>query len=754
MNQNIKKVLKAGLSQLGISVRDARDASEWLRSRGRAVRRGRGLLRGKGIVWSQKGYTELVPIEVPRPGRGEVAIDVHYSVVSPGTERALLRGLTNARISYPFRPGYSLSGHVVEAGPGVMHVRAGDKVACRGVPHQSLVTVDQSRVFRVPENVSLRDAAMIELGIISGWGVTRAEIPSGARVCVVGLGPIGALAQRIAAARGAGDISIIATSRLRQRIAESGGAVRFLVTPDDDDLIADLGVDRVIEASGEPAALFTAAQAAGQSARIVLLGSTRAETAPLPMTQITSKELELVGAHVITAEGHHRAEGQSFVDLLADGALQVADLLSGSVDPRDAGVFYRRFALAGIGAPVFDWENLSADERVSPGRLLALPEIPARGISYASRPHMRPTSGSDLDAPFDGAKGHLRLAIIGCGEIAVENAAAIAAAPNTTLAAVYDVNQRLADDLARRHGAHIEPTLESLLGREDVDAVVICVPHHLHAPIAIAALEAGKHVVVEKPMANDLRSAATMLAAAKRARRQLSVCFPMRYESHVAAARRLIEHGGIGELAGASLTFLVDKPASYWAGGYTGRAVSSWRLSRAQAGGGVLIMNVSHHLDLLQWLTGLDVEDVSASAVFSSGREVEDGIVVAGHLAGGGTLSLNAASTVAGLTREEIRFWGDCGHLELAPACKVFPLRGVDGFLPSRWQSFGELPKVNARAVFFSRFATAIHDNEPCDSSAESGLAVQALIEAIYKSAGEGVTFRPHALLEDVCRAH
>lgn len=736
MNNALKKHIKTSLARVGISGRDARDGAQWLKVRGESIRRGRGLLKGKAIVWTRKERVELVTIEVPLPGRNEVTVEVEYSVVSPGTERARLLGQRHAQVPYPHRPGYTVSGRVIHVGAGVKDLKVGDLVACRGVSHQSLVTLNQSSAMRIPANVSLQHAAMIELGIICGWGVTRANLQSDSTVCVIGMGPIGALTQRIAAARHGGKYVVVARSKAREGFAKRGKVSDFYVSSENDKEIQNLQADCVIEASGDPASLITAAIAARNGARIILLGSARSDAMALPVDEMFSKELELVGAHVATVGSRFREEGERFLRLLDEGSLDVSDFLTEDVDPNDAGAFYRRFAQSkNIGAPVFVWNGLAPAERVSPSSLFSLPAIPVRGLDFTGRPAERRPSGFGGGVTDNTAEGSMGFGMIGCGEIAVANASGIDEAPNTSISATFDTNRILSEDLANQFGVAAERDLDQLLGRSDVDAVVISVPHHLHAPIAIKALLAGKHVVVEKPMANNLESAVEMAECAQGADRQISVCFPMRYENYVVEARKLVKSGALGPLSGVSLSFLVDKAPSYWTGGYTGRAVSSWRQSKEQAGGGVLIMNLSHHLDLVRFITGDEIESLSANAVYKEGRQIEDAISISGRFLSGGTFSLNAGSSVAGTTHEEIRFWGDDGHLELSPNRKIFPLRGVEDLEPGRWQTLGKLAPNNPRAEYFSRFATAVHRGEPCDLSIGDGLAVQKMIEAAYKSA-------------------
>src|SRR5207249_2159301 len=96
-----------------------RELRWWLTARRQALARRSGLLRGWAVVWPESGHTDLVPVDVPVSGPGEVTVDVLCSVVSAGTERALYLGLPNARPGFPHRPGYSAAGAVVAVGRGV-----------------------------------------------------------------------------------------------------------------------------------------------------------------------------------------------------------------------------------------------------------------------------------------------------------------------------------------------------------------------------------------------------------------------------------------------------------------------------------------------------------------------------------------------------------------------------------------------------------------------------------------------------------
>ncbi|MGH2617720.1 MAG: Gfo/Idh/MocA family protein, partial [Thermomicrobiales bacterium] len=119
----------------------------------------------------------------------------------------------------------------------------------------------------------------------------------------------------------------------------------------------------------------------------------------------------------------------------------------------------------------------------------------------------------------------LRIGIIGCGEIAVRMAAAIAGSRHAQHVMVMDTRAALAQDLGEQYGVPWTDNVDVLLANPAVDAVYIAVPHHLHAPLTIRAAAAGKHVLVEKPIATTLADAEAMIAAARASGVWLSVNF-------------------------------------------------------------------------------------------------------------------------------------------------------------------------------------------------------------------------------------
>jgi predicted dehydrogenase/threonine dehydrogenase-like Zn-dependent dehydrogenase len=737
-----------------------RELSWWVKARADAARaRTVCMFRGSSLAVSYSGYVELVPVDVPGPGSGQVTVRSEASAVNVGTERAQYLKLPNASRIEGGQPVGSLAGVVVAVGSNVGAIKVGERVAVRGAPHASVVTVGVDNVSPIPDGVSFADASLVRHAIIAEHGLRMGALSSGTVFGMVGLGIIGALTLRLAVAAGGDPRAVVATSRSKESIARASGATSFLVAAHDGPAIDALGLPVVFEVTGDPQALDTAVRMAGHKGRIVLLGSSRGVTEAMPVNQIRAKGLTLVGAHVDTMQRQSEsvadsssgsAEGlaaESFLAMVAAGRVSVADLFTRYVDPREAGIVYREMvqdrSIVGIA---IDWTRLPDRDRVGRSSLLRMPSLRGRGVSYEERPVRRGRSSDIIGVPehldpFHDASGRLRIGMLGCGDISSHNAAAIAAAPNAELVACFDPLTELAREIADAYGAEQTASAEHLVHHPRVDAVFICVPHHLHEPMALQAIAAGKHVIVEKPLATDLRSALSIVGAADRAGVALSTCFPQRYDAAVLVGRHLIDQGALGEVGGSLVRVLMDKPPAYWFGGYSSRAHSTWRLSRAKAGGGVLIMNVCHYLDMIRHLAGVEVVGVSSQASTTEGDfDVEDAISVAMRYTNGAIGSVVASSTVRGTTSTEVQLWGREGHLVIEPRPRFFSLRRTGETRTSRWQHLDGLPSINGRAAYVTRLASAIDRGQTPDVSASDAVAVQALIEAAYRSSEVGQT--------------
>jgi predicted dehydrogenase len=215
--------------------------------------------------------------------------------------------------------------------------------------------------------------------------------------------------------------------------------------------------------------------------------------------------------------------------------------------------------------------------------------------------------------------------LIGCGDIAPTHAKALAEAKDASLVACTDLAEASAKSLGEEYDVPWTTQLDEMLARPEVELVTIATPAFTHDELAAKAARAGKHVLCEKPLAADLPDADRLVASCEAAGVALSTCFPVRYLGAAKWFKELLAAGAFGNVIEIRLRNLGEKKESYWTGGFSGRTVTDWRTSRAQSGGGVIITNLIHHIDLARGLTGLEVTRVFGEmGTFSTPVEVED----------------------------------------------------------------------------------------------------------------------------------
>ncbi len=340
-----------------------------------------------------------------------------------------------------------------------------------------------------------------------------------------------------------------------------------------------------------------------------------------------------------------------------------------------------------------------------------------------------------------------RYGMVGCGEIAVQTSKSILAADNAEVVACMDVNEALAADLAARHGARHTTRFEDILADDAVQAVIISTPHFLHQPQTIAAVRAGKHVLVEKPIACDLTQADAMIAAAEAAGAKLGVLYPIRFGFPAEKAREIVAAGAIGKVTAVHLHFTFEKADTYWTGGYTGRAKTDWRLSKARSGGGLTIMNMSHNLDALVHI--LDMRPLRIYAEYDTfrtpGAEVEDCMCFVMRLAGGAIVSLTASSIAPGNELDHDRIYGEAGQLHLLGRTLRVYLKQPWADLPAdEWVELAAPEGFReGRRRHVEDFAAAVGDDTDPPVAARQARRALEIVRGAYLSMQRGapVTF-------------
>jgi len=196
------------------------------------------------------------------------------------------------------------------------------------------------------------------------------------------------------------------------------------------------------------------------------------------------------------------------------------------------------------------------------------------------------------------AADKVRFGVIGTGGMGSGHCRMIPLIPETELAAICDVNPDVRANISAKYNVPAFATHTELLDSGLVDAVTIATPHYFHPPIAIEAFRKGIHVLSEKPLAVTVSDADAMILAARQSGLKFGVMYQMRGEPQNLAARRIVESGVLGEIYRTSLVMAWYRSQAYYNSG-------GWRATWSGEGGGVLINQAPHYLDLFSWLGGL-----------------------------------------------------------------------------------------------------------------------------------------------------
>ncbi len=577
----------------------------------------------------------------PPPCRpGTVLVRNEFSVISSGTERSWVqaarrsavsrvldqpqlvlklverlrrdgigktRALVRETMSEEIGTGYSSAGRVIEVGAAVRGLSVGDRVACAGhgyASHAELVAVPRNLCAAVPAEVPMPAAALTTLGSIALHGIRLADVRLGDRVAVIGCGLVGQIACRLLTTAGA---DVFALDLDSDRVAQStaAGAHRGFVV--DDHVAAKVrkaaggaGVDQVIvcAATTSPEPLLLAADLARDRATVILVGDVPVE---LPRSVLYAKELSF---RVSRSYGPGRDDAnyeergldypigyvrwteqrnmECVLELQARGALVLSDLVDDII-------------------PVTQAEEAYA-------RLAGPPEHRPRGALALAYP---PVDGADPDAPSplpsislvpvaSQVQGAVKVGLVGPGNFARAVLIPALLSANATLAVVAGGSGPSAEALARTAGfPRVAASEADLIADQGVDAIVIATRHGAHARLAQMGLEGGKHVFCEKPLALNAAQLHGVLETARASGRVLTVGFNRRFAAQAVEMREFLS----GSRGPMTLVYRVS----------AGRVpVSSW-LNDLDEGGGRLLGECCHFIDLAAFLTGSQITQVHAS---------------------------------------------------------------------------------------------------------------------------------------------
>ena len=338
----------------------------------------------------------------------------------------------------------------------------------------------------------------------------------------------------------------------------------------------------------------------------------------------------------------------------------------------------------------------------------------------------------------------LRIGMIGCGQIMPATAKGILDSRNCEMKRLMDINHAALAEAAEKFGLPAHTDLFEFLACSDIDAVYIAVPHASHAAIAVEALRAGKHVMIEKPMATTAGDARLIIKESEKAGKTVGVAMTMRFMNSVRKAREFILKGAIGDVISTRVSVVGYKDGAYYTNGVLGMAKrSAWRAFQGMAGGGILIMNAVHNLDAMYYITGLVPARVTAlGGTYIAPASVEDMIALLISYKDSNSYGVcEAMSSAFGANHADNYnvIYGTKGILRMnGPELSIYTV-AEDMGVP-----VGKLTNVDAkydgddRKLLIEDFAEAVMDGRKPLISAEDGALITGTICAAYRSMANG----------------
>jgi polar amino acid transport system substrate-binding protein len=618
-----------------------------------ALQRGRVLVRTVASLIS--AGTERAAVELVSKGLVQEARqrpDLVKAVVAKVKSEGLLNTISAVRdkMAVSQALGYSAAGIVAGVADDVTEFQVGDRVACAGVgyaSHAEVLSVPKNLCVHLPGGVSFESGAYGTLGAIALQGVRLAEPTLGESVVVIGLGLVGQLTVQLLKANGC-RVFGLDLDPARVLLARELGADRAEISDDS----AALSIKTWTRGRGADAVLITAATdsnqpiefAAGVSrlkGRVIVVGMTGLD---IPRQPFFSRELKLVismsygpGRYDPEYEekGHdyplpyvrwtEKRNIESFIDLIAEKKVNVERLTSHRFRIEDAERAYQLIS-GDVSEPYLGVVlNYDPDADVT------------RRIALGAKPAIRPSEGS------------IRLGVIGAGGYVPQMLLPHFKTAGVEFRSIATASGISAHDVGKRFGfAYAVSSADEVLDDSDVNLVVIGTRHDLHAELACKALEQNKDVFVEKPLALNDQQLAAVLAAASQSTGRLMVGFNRRFSPPARQAREFFAN----RETPLSILYRVNAghlPKEHWA-------------HDPDEGGGRIVAEVCHFVDLMQFLTGAPPVSVFAESVSAKSPRIidADSVFITLRFADGsnGAIAYLSEGDKA-LAKERVEIFGD-----------------------------------------------------------------------------------------------
>ena len=331
------------------------------------------------------------------------------------------------------------------------------------------------------------------------------------------------------------------------------------------------------------------------------------------------------------------------------------------------------------------------------------------------------------------ARKKIRIGVVGAGAVAqINNIPAYAKIEGAEVVSVCDVDSEKAKRVAQRFGIPDSCSdHEKLFANKDVDAIDVCVPNHLHAPISVAALNAGKHVLCEKPFGRTPSEAARMVAAAEKNDRVLMAAFNNRFRNDAQILKTFMDQGEVGRIFYVKCGWLIK---------HTSWDVASWKTQKRLAGGGVLIDLGVQMLDMALWIMDMpEVATVTASTASRPGvDEVESNAAAFIRLKNGTTVTLEVGwSLLMEKDFAYVNIFGEHGAALLNPLRLHREMHGNLVNVTPNTESLRNMYKQSYENEI-AHFVECARSGKKPMSPGDEAVQVLKVLEAIYKSAESG----------------
>ena len=338
-------------------------------------------MKTKQIVFPRANLAELWDVDVPAPGAGEMTVEIDYSAISAGTEKANYIGLRNNvnvgeddEPEFPRTVGYSAAGRIVALGEGVEDLAVGDRVVVYWGTHRRRITVKRDRVVKIPDGVKTEEASMALIATFPLAAIRKTHLELGEAALVMGLGILGIFAVQELRAAGAYPIVAADPNAARRAMALKLGA-DYALDPTEEGFaervvaLTSGGAHVCIEVTGLGAGLIQALDCMREMGRVALLGCTRSSRFEIDYYgKVHGRGISLIGAHTRARPKVESSAGlwtdeddlRAVLGFIEGGRLNFADMIEEIHSPTEAQEVYTRLVndkTFPVGV-LFDWRDM------------------------------------------------------------------------------------------------------------------------------------------------------------------------------------------------------------------------------------------------------------------------------------------------------------------------------------------------------------------------------------------------------------